>query len=309
VQLKVRTRTILLILLCAPTFLHGCQSEHQVPVAPPKTLADVVEEVSTSIVRVELSISYQVRAATSPESVQSETMSSWSSGTGFVIDDKGHIATAHHVVDINSIRAQLQAGIAAKGLVILPGSEAESLSVVVPVPDVNGDEHNNVFYDVAEHHPAQLLVEDNKLDISILNCNDNLLTWTSPNRYNGRPLTSKRTLPKFQTSQPHSGDAVFISGFPAVLESQNIKVQIPGLTTNSGIVSKPFFLDEFGRSVLLLDIHATHGDSGGPVFNANDGSVIGFVDRGLPTVDGGDSGLTAIVPISQILGLLQNAKR
>jgi S1-C subfamily serine protease len=84
----------------------------------------------------------------------------------------------------------------------------------------------------------------------------------------------------------------------------NRVTQIPGPTTNSGTVSNPFFIDELGRSVILLDLRANHGDSGGPAFNSQDGRIIGFVDEGYAASDGQYSGLMSIVPIREILDLL-----
>ena len=54
----------------------------------------------------------------------------------------------------------------------------------------------------------------------------------------------------------------------------------------------------------LGDMHTNHGDSGGPVFQNGDGQIIGFVDAYAIATEGGNSGLTAIVPIRSVLQLL-----
>jgi S1-C subfamily serine protease len=113
-----------------------------------------------------------------------------------------------------------------------------------------------------------------------------------------------RVLPEFQDEvAPRSGEPVTIVGFPAIVMGDHV-TQIPGPITNSGTVSNPFVVDELGRSVILLDLRANHGDSGGPAFNSEDGRIIGFVDEGYTNTDGQYSGLMSIIPIRDILNLL-----
>ena len=64
-------------------------------------------------------------------------------------------------------------------------------------------------------------------------------------------------------------------------------------------------MSRLGRWVYLADLHANHGDGGGPVFNNETGEVIGFVDAYYPAMNGENSGLTVVIPIRQILKTLQ----
>ena len=58
----------------------------------------------------------------------------------------------------------------------------------------------------------------------------------------------------------------------------------------------------------LAGMQVNPGDSGGPVFNASDGRIVGFVDAYLGAVGGGNSGLTVVVPIRHVLALLPTTK-
>jgi len=58
--------------------------------------------------------------------------------------------------------------------------------------------------------------------------------------------------------------------------------------------------------VYLANMHVNHGQSGGPVFNDGDGRVIGFVDAFLNATEGGNASETVIVPMREVLRLIQS---
>jgi hypothetical protein len=146
-----------------------------------------------------------------------------------------------------------------------------------------------------------LFKEDHARDIAILKCEANLLTRESGMILNGKRVVEKRTLPDFQTAAPREGESVSVSGFPAVMGFES---GIPGLTTNTGTVANPYFLEENEQAVYLIDMRVNHGDSGGLVYRNADGKVIGFVDAYRNATTGENSGLTVVVPINQVLALL-----
>jgi S1-C subfamily serine protease len=257
------------------------------PLAP----SEVVEKVGTSIVRIDARFSYQVEGETSPRLLSS-------SGTGFIVDRQSRIATANHVVDTALHQRQVEAGLARERKSLVPGSlRLNVLSVAILLPNIQGGSYTS--YGNTDVFGAKIVAQDALRDIAILSCNTNLITMRAVGMTDTRP----RTLPEFRKDAPRQGDPVTIIGFPAIMMGEHPS-QIPGATTNSGSVSNSFFMDELGRSVILLDLRANHGDSGGPAFDSRNGEIIGFVDEGYNGVDGQYSGLTSIVPIGQILSLI-----
>jgi S1-C subfamily serine protease len=272
----------------------GQSGPKNLPSGPPsKSLADIVEAVSNSVVRVTAIFTAQVAGQNSPP----QTKSCTSGGTGFVIDQGGHIVTAGHVVDPRFGQACIEKSLA-QGQVLLPGSvQLVAIQVSAPPFNLEDDGRGNQFYNINIVHHAQLLHEDGLLDVALLLADPNLLLVPGV-LVGGKALVPPRSVPEFQGEAPRPGDPISVSGFPAVT---GFEAGIPGLTTNTGIISNAFFKDELGRTVYLADLHANHGDSGGPVFNNSTGRIIGFVDRYYPTTNGENSGLTVIIPIRQIL--------
>jgi S1-C subfamily serine protease len=305
--MNIRTLSFALALLvCPPVFGETKPTQPTQPIQPAQstqpTAADLVEKVSSSIVRVDVTFKYQLQGEASPRLTSS-------SGTGFVVDSQSRIATADHVVSTAFNQRMLEAQLYAANktnvvkLILVPGSfrlEALGVSILLHNFETPGMQ----FYANTTQSVAKVLVQDERLDVAILGCGSNLLKSASVARAFGNATSHEpRILPEFQDDAPRAGDPVTIVGFPAIIMGNQV-TQIPGPTTNSGTVSNPFLKDERGRSVILLDLRANHGDSGGPAFNSKDGRVIGFVDEGYAASDGQYSGLTSIIPIRQILNLL-----
>jgi S1-C subfamily serine protease len=141
------------------------------------------------------------------------------------------------------------------------------------------------------------LKEDRRLDVAFLISDGNLM-FVPAVQIGRKSVVPPRAVPQFQETPPRPGDAISVSGFPAV---SGFEAGIPGLTTNTGIVSNAFFMDERGRSVYLADLHSNHGDSGGPVFDNTTGRILGFVEGYYSATNGENSGLTLVIPIRQIL--------
>jgi S1-C subfamily serine protease len=276
----------------------GANQTVQPPTVP--ALADIVAKNSRSIVRVTATFTAQVHREGGPV----QTVAPTSGGTGFIVDTAGHVATARHVVDL-AINQTLLVNSLPAGVTLVPGSfQAVSIGITVPAENTKSDQWGNLIYNVNQSFSATTFRQNALFDIAILAGSKNLLEPMTGTIVNGKPLIQSRTMPTFQEGDaPRSGDAISVSGYPAVIGFQE---GIPGLTTNTGIISNPFFVDRQGRSLYLADLHSNHGDSGGPVFSNTDGHILGFADAYYPAMNGENSGLTAIVPIGQILTLLRS---
>jgi S1-C subfamily serine protease len=267
----------------------------------PRPLADVVDQVDRSVVRVVARFTAQVRT---PEGIIQA--GSWTSaGTGFILDAHARIVTAGHIVNLEINRASFEQAIAAKQLTLVPDSfRAVDVAVSPPPLNIERDDHGNEFSNVNMMHPATVLKEDSQLDLAQLASDQGLLTRPDI-ILSGKSPIPLRTVPVFQEIAPRPGDAISVSGFPAV---SGFAAGIPSLVLSGGFVSSTSFRDERGRWVYLADLHSNNGDSGGPVFNDQTGEVIGFVDAYYPASNGENSGLTVVIPINQILRSLQADK-
>jgi S1-C subfamily serine protease len=231
-----------------------------------------------------------------------------STGTGFIVDGAGHIATASHVVDLDYVQGQIDEYLKSQHKTMVPGSVVGAkVTVLVQAQNkyYTPSPMSADIYDVTEAFSARVVAKDTRTDIAILQCQTNLLKLPPHNfLLNGRPVVEPRTAAQFQVWAPRAGDAVSTSGFPSVV---GFETGIPGLTTDTGIVANPYFVDEKQRDIYLLDLHANHGNSGGPVFENTDGRVIGVVvgyRRG--TVENSD--FIEVVPTVEVLRLLQSAQ-
>ena len=262
------------------------------------SLPDNIERVSQAIVRVQATFEFKVDGS-------GETFKWMSSGTGFVVDHNVRIVTADHVVDSAMNESKLKELLANQKKTETPGSFKLSELVASiqtnnhrPEDDPNG--RGSTTYNNTVATPATVLRADATLDVAILQGSRLLLS--------GIPLggpfgTLRLTIPEFQTASPRAGDAVSVTGFPAV---QGLEMGIPGLTTNTGIISNTYFKtnQNANNSYFVADMHVNHGDSGGPVYNNSDGKVIGFMDAYLSATNGENSGLSLIVPIRDLQRLL-----
>jgi S1-C subfamily serine protease len=261
---------------------------------------DIVKKVETSIVLVSESFSYQVNG-------DQTLYESTSSGTGFVIDAQGHIATANHVVDADKIKEDLEKSLERKNQTLVPDSfRFLRLGISIYAPNTEKDANENILNNISTGFNGKILVQDKPRDIAILSCASNLLKLQTTISIGGESVVKSRTVPVFQRKSPRNGEAIATTGFPAIGSTEKV-FQIPGLTTVPGIVANSAFMMDGQVFVYLASVHVNEGNSGGPVYNTSDGSVIGFVDAFLNAIEGGNSGLTVVVPIGHVLDLLPQA--
>lgn len=252
------------------------------------SLSSIIERVRPSIVRILVMVDYRVQEST-------DTFKATASGTGFIVDTAGHIATAGHVVSLPAITRDLRGMLAGKNQHLIESAvHRTEIQVRLPARSIQKDANGNTFYNVNDILDARVVADDDTVDIAVLACDRNPLTLPGSVILRGKPLRAPARVPILQTHPPDDGNMISVSGFP---------LDIPVLVTNTGWIASGFFKDERGRALYLGDISVNHCNSGGPVYNDSDGTIIGVVTEYRPAPEG-NSRLTVIVPIQRVLDLL-----
>ena len=218
-------------------------------------------------------------------------------GTGFVVSLEGYIITANHVVEagfktLESVK-----------------SEVKKLSIGFAYPNTQKMRGNFTLMDFD-------LIETDKIhDIALLKLKSKEIP---PMFGNVPPL--KLTPVILNPARPEDGVTIGISGYPL---NQSV------LVTNGGFMATSWAFDlqelkspgtpEFYQKLdiadsYLADINVNPGNSGGPVYLASDGSVIGICVAFLRTNVRDDkgsvnyyynSGLAIVVPSCYVSDLLK----
>lgn len=187
-------------------------------------------------------------------------------GTGFVISLEGCVVTANHVVEAGfEALENLQ-------------SEMKTLSIGFAYPNTQQMRGNFTLMDFD-------LVETDRIhDIALLKLKSKEIP---PMFGNVPPLKLEPVV--LNIDRPEDGVAIGISGYPV---NQSV------LVTNGGFIATSWAFDlqglkspetpEFYRRLdiadsYLADINVNPGNSGGPVYLASDGSVVGICVGYLPT--------------------------
>ena len=219
-------------------------------------------------------------------------------GTGFVVSLEGYIITANHVMEagfktLESVK-----------------SEIKKLSIGFAYPNTQKMRGNFTLMDFD-------LVETDKIhDVALLKLKSKEIP---PMFGNVSPLKLEPVV--LNVDRPEDGVAIGISGYPL---NQSV------LVTNGGFMATSWAFDlqglrspetpEFYRRLdiadsYLADINVNPGNSGGPVYLASDGSVIGICVAYLPTnvrdAKGSpmnyyyNTGLAIVVPSRYVCDLLE----
>jgi len=220
-------------------------------------------------------------------------------GTGFVVSLEGHIITANHVVE-EGFKALRSAK-----------SEFKNLSVGFAYPNTQNMRGNFTLMNFG------VIETDTIHDIALLK----LKSTKIPRMFANRPPL-KLTPVILKSDRPEDGVTIGISGYPL---NQSV------LVTNGGFLATSWAFDlqelelpgtpGFYRKLdiadsYLADINVNPGNSGGPVYLAGDGSVIGVCVAYLPTNvrddKGGivenhlyNTGLAIVVPSRYVCDLLE----
>jgi len=190
--------------------------------------------------------------------VQSTFPKNVSSGTGFFINRNGDVVTANHVIH-------------PPGMI----GEPTEIKILVRIPTIQSQQLTMLSSFTG--HRAVVKATDLTHDIVVLGI-VGTSPFTKPTVIVHTPqndLVEKLDVSKLSEPLPKDGQSIFISGYP---------LSLPTLITTSGFIasSDPIaFEGELPHmqvsDVLWADIQANHGNSGGPVFSATNGDVVGMV--------------------------------
>ncbi len=262
---RVNARIIIAstLLLAGKDLLIQAQS-HRSPTAPKKSLVEAAETVSHSVVMVRVEYTY-----VNSKDSSANTLTSW--GTGFIVNAKGEIATAYHVIDEAFVVEELKK----QGIVVSPGSMRAKMSIVEVSPNRAGPNGEPDTYNGQFGYSATVYKADPDHDIAILDCARNFLDKSVLPLYITKYSREEpMRLPSFDISNPRQGEQISLSGFP---NADEYKGSMPGLVLDTGIISNPLFRGGGKHGFVYVgEIHISHGDSGGPVFNER-GEIIGLL--------------------------------
>ncbi|MCJ7575175.1 MAG: serine protease [Dehalococcoidia bacterium] len=197
-------------------------------------------------------------------------------GTGFVASLEGHIITANHVVEngFNALKSI--------------ESKFKNVSVGFAYPNTQNMRGNFTLMNF------DLIEADKVHDIALLK----LKSARIPRMFADKPALELAPV-TLNPTRPEDGAVIGVSGYPL---NQSV------LVTNGGFMATSWAFDlqelklpgapEFYRKLdiadsYLADINVNPGNSGGPVYLASDGSVIGVCVAYLPTSVRDDTGNTA----------------
>jgi len=290
-----RSILISLCLLAVP-FVNA--QDHSLPgqlptTAMPAALPSIIDKVHSSIARIEVRYRYETTDKTAPPVTYSISIT----GTGFVLDKEGHIGTASHVVDQGIAQAEISKALIPMGKALDPLSLKQEINIFFPENNGATPDGGDV-YAVAQGCTANNVLSDKNSDVAVLSCLHNPVGMRFSLDTKDRGIRPPVTPAEIRKDHPREGEMISTSGFP---------LSIPVLVTNTGWLATSYFRDERDRSLYLGSMLINHGDSGAPVYMSANGQVIGIVTeyRSAPE---GNSGLTVIVPVENLFGLLHESE-
>jgi S1-C subfamily serine protease len=213
------------------------------------TLSEAIDIIRPSIVQL---------SVMNPQSAGSQTF-----GSGFILNARGHIATAAHVVDSAVQMAQ-------QGL---------HISVGLAYPNDDGGTTGFTMMNNFHHVSVEVLAIDRDHDVAIIKMQPN--PFDDPPRSMIRIGDQEGPRPQYKACQvslerPRDGESIASSGYP--LSSTT-------LVTTSGALASAWetqiknvsdgWRTRDSIDVYLADISVNPGNSGGPIYRIVDGFVIG----------------------------------
>lgn len=224
-------------------------------------------------------------------------------GTGFIVSDSGYVITANHVIRDGSSTVE--------------SSPVGTKQLLIGFAHPNTENMRGNFTTVQ----FQIIDQDELHDLALLKLNVNPFGGQVKSGIviNGKEIPLAFGVAKLNTVRPKDGDAVAISGYPL---GQSV------LVTNAGVMATSWAFDlketpvpgapEWFRmpsvaDTYLADVEVNPGNSGGPVYLAEDGSVIGVCVGSLGSQVWSEqcrhklyysSGLTMVVPTRYVVALL-----
>lgn len=225
-------------------------------------------------------------------------------GTGFIIHRGGYVITAKHVTEAAH---HLSVG----------GQSRITVGLAIPNMDVPVKMRGN--FEIVE---CDLVEEDPRHDLALLKMKNNPFQsgrqpGVSTIAGGGMTVNGLWGLAPLNVGRPRDGDAIVVSGYP---------MAHPTLITTAGIVASAWYVESMDvtpqgalpgfsvtdmRDAYLADVAVNPGNSGGPVYLQDDGTVIGVcVAFQIAKAEAGgiplryNSGLSIVVPIRYSVELL-----
>jgi S1-C subfamily serine protease len=223
-------------------------------------------------------------------------------GSGFLVSAEGHLVTARHVIT-NGLEA----------LANHASDPSARLIAALPASDTRG---NPIRFDLS------VIAEHPETDLALAKLAPRSFSDGADRGGAGSTThTAGLGIARLSLVTPQSGTAVALAGYPAgerqlivsagrVIDERLLDDDVLALD------SAPGWLDALqGRGLLFADFATRRGHSGGPVFLAESGEVVGvcvsvvFVsrtkgDRGIPFRVRQGSGLTLVIPARDMVALL-----
>lgn len=255
-------------------------------------LAASIRRVQPSIVQIHFHTINTPRRDTGPR----KSNKSIALGTGFVVSQEGHVITANHVVETGN------------DLLARETAEIKDISIGFAYPNTQNMRGNFVLM------PFDIIETDEVHDLALLKLKTNKI----PSMFGNLPPLALAPV-NLHPTRPEDGVTIGISGYPL---SQTVLVTTGGYLATSWAfevreLESPgtpiFYQQPYIADSYLADIHVNPGNSGGPVYLASDGSVIGvcvaFIKNDVKDEQSNilsyyNSGLTIVVPAQYISELL-----
>ena len=273
-------------------------------------LPEAIEKIKPIVVQISLmatDLSPEIRAKSD------KIFLNYVLGTGFFVSDRGYVLTAKHVID-GAIKLSSN---------IKAGSIHIGVGLALPNQENMRGNFNVVGFDIVD--------VDSRHDIALLKLKANPFEGAVRSGFviNNKELPLLFGVPNLNLNRPKDGTAIAVSGYP---------LNEPVLVTNSGGLATCWGIDiqEVPVSgapvgftvpdvsdVYLADIEVNPGDSGAPVYDVENSSVIGLcvASKVAPVRDqngnsvtldtkelGYSSGLTIVVPARHIASVLDKNK-
>jgi hypothetical protein len=235
-------------------------------------------------------------------------------GTGFFVNEEGFVLTAKHVIDMAFKMEKIHGFRALVGLALPNTERMRACFTLVDFDIVDIDSRHDIALLRLKRNPFKGEVTSG----IVISSKDS----------GKKELSLLFGVPTFNLNRPKEGTFIAISGYP--LNETVLVTNSGGLATCWGVDVKevpvlgaPFsFVIPDISDVYLGDIEINSGDSGAPVYEVDNSTVIGICVASKPAnvhdqnnnpikLDDGriifySSGLTIIVPTKYILELLKN---
>ena len=214
-------------------------------------------------------------------------------GTGFLVGRDGLAITARHVADSAES--------------IVSDNAGARLLAALATPNIDEPIHMRANFEVV---PCEVVERDDRHDLALVRLQTNPFATGRPSGMSRSPdggfaINALYGEAELSQRQPRDGDGIAVSGYPLTNAV---------LITTTGVVASAWSTDReeawTPADSYVADVAVNPGNSGGPVFFAADGAVIGVcVAFQIAAARPEDpffynSGLTTVVPVKYVVDLI-----